>query len=297
MAFFIFKNDTEGGIVMAFGERIKCAVKKVFSKQVYSAVAFALTVVMLFGATTATVAWFADNFRSGNIGFSAGSLEGSVLEIAKVPAGFDTEEARDYTVCSDLKIEYDSLPEDGGDLYRIVLDELSFGMIDNVAMLKPENTVYFRLSVPKANGNNTKFRLAYLDESFIQVYKNIYETDQNGEEIVLGQEEITDEDLLKSIRGIEESLGMCYVDYSVKLSDVAYNAEDLWRLEFDEHSKLNSDEYFTFENVDIESEDDYYYIYIKVEPNLSVLSHAIEYLSHIMPCYVYFRIEAEFDTY
>ncbi len=282
---------------MAFGEKIKHAIRKAFSKQVYSAVIFILSVAMLFMATTASVAWFVDYFRSDNIGFSAGALENSVLEIAKVASSEGEEENRDYVECSGFKIEYSSLPETNGELYSIVLDELSFGMIDNVSMLNPENVVYFRLSIPKVNGNSVKVRLAYLDENFIQIYKNVYEVDENGDDVVSGQEEVTDTELLSTIRGIEEMLGMCYVDYSVMLSNVSYEATELHTLEFDEYSKLNSEEYFTFENEDIESAGENYYVYIKVEPNLNVLSYSIEHISNIMPCYFYFRIEAEFEIY
>ena len=276
-------------------EKIKALLSELSKNKIYSTIAFALSVVLLFTCCTVSFAWLVDYFRSGDVGFTAGSLDGSILEIAKVTHSSDpdqaTEEQRAYELCENLKIEESSLPVANGNAFSIELEKLSFGMIDNVAMLKPENIVYLRLSVPKKNGPSVTLSLGYSDASFIELYENVYEGDT-----VTGQSKVENGELISSIISLETERSACYINYSVYLSNEDIAATELSGVSFENSYKMNENSIISLTNDDIASAGEYYYVYVKVEPNLELLSHSIEYISQYMPCYVYYKIKAEVEV-
>lgn len=276
-------------------EKIRTLLSELSKNKIYSTIAFALSVVLLFTCCTVSFAWLVDYFRSGDVGFTAGSLEGSILEIAKVKHSQDpnqaTENQRAYELCENLKIEESSLPVANGNAFSIELEKLSFGMIDNVAMLKPENIVYFRLSIPKKNGPNVTLSLGYSDASFIELYENVYEGDT-----VTGQKRVEDADVISSLIGLETNQNACYINYSVYLSNEDIAATKLSEISFENSYKMNENSIISLTNNDVANAGDYYYVYVKVEPNLDLLSHSIEYISQYMPCYVYYKIKAEVEV-
>lgn len=276
-------------------EKIRTLLSELSKNKIYSTIAFALSVVLLFTCCTVSFAWLVDYFRSGDVGFTAGSLEGSILEIAKVKHSQDpnqaTENQRAYELCENLKIEESSLPVANGNAFSIELEKLSFGMIDNVAMLKPENVVYFRLSIPKKNGPNVTLSLGYSDASFIELYENVYEGDT-----VTGQKRVEDADVISSLIGLETNQNACYINYSVYLSNEDIAATKLSEISFENSYKMNENSIISLTNNDVANAGDYYYVYVKVEPNLDLLSHSIEYISQYMPCYVYYKIKAEVEV-
>lgn len=276
-------------------EKIRTLLSELSKNKIYSTIAFALSVVLLFTCCTVSFAWLVDYFRSGDVGFTAGSLEGSILEIAKVKHSRDpdqaTENQREYELCENLKIEESSLPVANGNALSIELEKLSFGMIDNVAMLKPENIVYFRLSIPKKNGPNVTLSLGYSDASFIELYENVYEGDT-----VTGQKKIENADVINSLIGLETNQNECYINYSVYLSNEDIAATELSEISFENSYKMNENSIISLTNDDVANAGDYYYVYVKVEPNLDLLSHSIEYISQYMPCYVYYKIKADVEV-
>jgi hypothetical protein len=279
-------------------EKIKTLLSELSKNKIYSTIAFALSVVLLFTCCTVSFAWLVDYFRSGDVGFTAGSLEGSILEIAKVKHSQDpnqaTEDQRGYELCENLKIEESSLPVANGNALSIELEKLSFGMIDNVAMLKPENIVYFRLSIPKKNGPNVTLSLGYNDEdeSFIELYENVYDGDT-----VTGQKRVEDDELISSLIALETNQKACYINYSVCLSNKKIDANKLSKeITFEDSYKVNANSTISLTNDDIANAGDYYYVYVKVEPNLDLISHSIEHISQYMPCYVYYKIKAEVEV-
>ena len=273
-------------------------------------------------------AWFSSILKSGDLGFSSGKLDDNVLEIAKIIHPEDStqeldESMRKYSECTNMQIEHSSLPTKNGDSYSVTLDQMTLGYIDNVALLKPDNVAYFRLSVPKKNGNTVKLKLYYnIDENgnFVDMYKSIYDTDG---ETVLGQEKISTTDVLddkttKIIDAFQNAefdgdVKDCFLKYSVCLSNTGYEATELSSLDFygvdgalanedfDTHYRLNkfdaSSDSITLVNEDIDAAGEFYYVYIRVEPNLNVFGRSIEYISAIMPCYVYFKVNAYFEIY
>ena len=276
-------------------EKIRTLLSELSKNKIYSTIAFALSVVLLFTCCTVSFAWLVDYFRSGDVGFTAGSLEGSILEIAKVKHSRDpdqaTENQRAYELCETLKIEESSLPVANGNAISIELEKLSFGMIDNVAMLKPENIVYFRLSIPKKNGPTVTLSLGYSDASFIELYENVYEGDT-----VTGQSKIENADVINSLIGLETNQNACYINYSVYLSNEDIDATELSEISFENSYKMNENSIISLTNNDVANAGDYYYVYVKVEPNLDLLSHSIEYISQYMPCYVYYKIKADVEV-
>lgn len=295
--------------------------------KIISLIMLAVASVLLFTAGFYSLAWFSDVFSSGNVGFGAGKLGDNTLEIARIIHPSNTtnmpeESARRYYPCENMQIEADSLPVQNGESYTVALEQMTFGIIDNIALLKPDNVVYLRLTVPKENGNTVSLKLYYnfdADGNFVDIYRNEYDTDG---ETVLGQVKITEADtledgtgVLEAFQGVEaaEAADDCFLKYAVLLSNESYEATELSSLEFygegGEVASDESDTYYRFNkfddasegiilvNEDIASAEDNYYVYVRVEPNLSVFGHSIEYISTIMPCNVYFKVKASFDIY
>lgn len=290
------------------------------ARKVTSIVILVAVSLILFAMGFYSFAWFADIKNSGRFGFKAGTMADNVLEIAKVVhkdgdfAESITESNRQYYPCSDLQIEAGSLPEASGEFYSIALNKMSFGLIDSIAFLKPDNVVYFRLTVPKKNGNTVKLKFEYnLEENaVVEIYRNDYDEEGN-----LIQKKVTDEDKYDGKPIVDafleaESDGAtkdCFIKYSVCVSNHKYEASMLSGLEFygmdgqianedsDTHYRFNGSDIVTLKNDKIDEAEDFYYVYIMVEPNLDVIGRSIEYISSIMPCYTYFKVKAYFEIY
>ena len=296
--------------------------------KIVTIILLAVTSLFLFVLGFYSFAWLSDLFRSDEIGFSAGKMDDCELHIAKVVAPDDTtvaieESLREYFPCDNMQIEHESLPEQNGDSYTISLRQMSLGFIDNVALLKPDNVVYFRLSIPKENGKKINVKLYYdVDQNgnFIDIYKNKYDTDG---ETVIGQEKVTESDVLpgtetkiiEAFQGVEAAdvANDCFLKYSLLVSNENYEASELSSLQYygknGEVANEISDTHYRFNefdgnsasimlaNDDIDEVGEFYYVYVKVEPNLSVFGYSIEYISSIMPCYVYFHVKADFEIY
>ena len=291
-----------------------------FKNRIFTLVALTLTLTVVFLTAFYSFAWLAQKLSSGNIGFTAGVLDDCTLHIAKVIHDGNTtpeESSREYFPCEGSVIEGESVPTQNGDYYTVSLEKLSFGIIDNIALPKPENVVYLRFTVPKESGKNVKLRLYYdyEDDYFAEMYKNEYEDDG---ETVRAQKKITDDDtlsngvkILENFHAVEseEMANDCYLKYSVAVSNDSVDADKLCNMQFygtdgqlatldtNNHYRLNTDISATLTHDDIESAGEFFYVYIKVEPNLSVFAHSIEFIAEIMPCYVYFRVNADFEIY
>ena len=279
---------------------------------------------LLFVLGFSSYAWFSNLRLSGDIGFTSGEMDDNLLHIAKVVHPSDntveiSESLRSYKLCENMQIEHDSLPTQNGDAYTVSIEQMSFGIIDNVALLKPDNVVYLRLSVPKTNGNSVKLKLSYNvgeDGYFADMYENVYADDG---ETVTEQRKITPTDtltdgtmILDSFHSVEGESGAndCFLRYSLLLSNEDIPATELHNMTFIGSDGTAADDskgnYYKFngtdapillKNDDVASAGDYYYVYMKIEPNLGVFGYSIEYISEVMPCYVYFRMQAYFEIY
>lgn len=270
-------------------------------KKIFAVAAVLMAAFCVVQLTASIYAWLVNYLWGGNFVFTAGELPPYTLEIARIPYSEDgrAETSREYILCENYKIEANA---DGTHL-AVNLDNMTFGTIDNVAQLKPENIVYLRLTVPKELGETVKINFNYKkDESgnFITLYKKTVGADGNE-----GDPQKVEGDVLTNLVGVEgaEKAGDAYLLYDAAVSNEKYNANEIAEnVEFatNEADYLRfSTEQTTFKtltNVNYGAVTDYYYIYIKVIPNLSVFGYSIEYLSEYMPCYMYFNIGAIFDT-
>ena len=293
---------------------------------IFKMIAMTCAFCTLFVGTFYSLAWLSDKLLSDNLGFSGGSLTEETLLIAKVVNDGSnnlTEESRRYYPCSDMTINGDSAPTESEGGFTINLNQMSFGIIDNVSLPKPENVVYLRLTVPRGNGDSMNLKLYYNpDENgrFADIYKNEYDVNGN---VLAEKVKITESDtltdgktlLLESFHAIESAdvANDCFINFSVAVSNVAYDASELCTLDYlgtdgktatavkNNYFKLNSfsesSDGVTVVNDDIENAGDNYYIYVKIEPNLNVFAYSIEYITTIMPCYVYFKIGASFEIH
>ena len=118
--------------------------------------------------------------------------------------------------------------------------------------------------------------------------------------------------LLDAFSGVEGEAGDCFLKYSVLLSNEEIDADKLADqtfygadgnavtedegvfYKFSDHS--DSSEPIILTNEDYDAVTDHYYLYIRVAPNLSVFAYAVEYISTVMPCHVYFNVKAYFEV-
>lgn len=295
------------------------------AKKVISLVTLITVSLLLFVTGFYSLAWFADILHSGNLGFGAGTLDDNELKIARVvrqPGVIEvpTESMRSYDLCDDMHIEHDSLPESNGDAYTISMDKMTFGLIDNIALLNPENIVYFRLAVPKRNGNTVKVKFYYdvdADGNFVDLYQNGVDAEGNPVQVAVTDNDMFDADttVRDAFQNIQKTSteGDSFLRFSVHVSNVDYDATVLHTLDFyGEDGKVanaDSNTYFRFASFDESSDsvtvvnenmdevEDFYYVYVRVEPDLSVFGQAVEYITSIMPCYSYFKVKACFEVY
>ena len=285
------------------------ALKKPHTK--YSALTAGVAVLLCFVTfSVSTYAWLVNYVFSGNFGYQAGELKPYTLEIARIPYKENeadrVETARTYSPCENYHIETN---EDGTAL-AVEIKNMSFGTIDNVAQLKPENIVYLRLTVPKKCGNKISVSLYYSSSAdFITLYKKI--EDESGNESI---EKVEDSADIAEIIGVEskENAGSSYLLYNAVVSGTAWEAKAIAeKIEFKDYNcflpktktgevsseTLSYDENAeNAESAESAESDENYYVYIKVIPNLSVFAYSIEHLTKYMPCFMYFSIGASFDT-
>ena len=284
------------------------ALKKPHTK--YSALTAGVAVLLCFVTfSVSTYAWLVNYVFSGNFGYQAGELPPYKLEIARIPYNEDeterVETKRGYSTCSNYHIETnkDGTNKDGTNHLDVKIENMSFGTIDNVAQLKPENIVYLRLTVPKECGKKISVSLYYYSSSgkFIRLYKKIEESGSVTTSEVTDSAESTP---ISDIIGVEreENANDSYLLYDAVVSDVAWEAseiaekvtfvgtEKVYKRFFPNTGEVSS-ETLTYSGTGSE-----YYVYIKVIPNLSVFAYLIEHLTTYMPFFMYFSIGASFDT-
>ena len=285
-----------------------------------------LAAVLLGVSVYASLAWFSSTLFSGWLGFGAGSLPENLLHVALLTRETEdeqlTEDMRAYYACEGGRFCADHYPTENGDRYSVELSQLSFGIIDNVALVKPENKMFLRLTVPKESGDTVAVKLyygAYEDGSHVELYRNEYGADG---ETVLGQVKVTEADTLPTGEGIlesflavegEEMANDCLLSFSVLVSNEEIPAAELAETTFygadgapamdgtGDFYRVNDfsaeSDGVVLKNEAIDEAEEFYYVYVRIEPNLAVFAYSIEYISGIMPCYLYFKVNADFTVY
>lgn len=265
-------------------------------------VSLTLTLVLSLLLAVSSYAWLTNYLAGGAFDFAAGELPPFALKVARITHSDELqadESARTYIDCLNYRIE---AQEDGTHL-SVDINNMSFGSIDNVAQLKPENILYLRLTIPQAAGNTVGLNFHYTDESFIVLYTNEYDADGN----VTGVSQVTDETTLTDLRNVElaESAGDAFLLYTCAVSNVAYDATEIaanvpFEANEGNYSRFSTDAAteLQLQNADYGdvAEGENWYVYVKVIPNLSVFAYSIEHIGSYMPCYMYFRIGASFEA-
>lgn len=298
-----------------------------------------VTSFLLFVLGFYSFAWFSNAMKSGDVGFTTGTLAAFKVEIAKIihPESDDgtpvviTEDDRKFYPCDheNLRIEYESVPETNANGYTVNLEKMTFGIIDNVALLKPDNVVYLKVEIPKKDGDTVNIKLNYnldADGNFVDIYRTVTEDDVTYQEKLTNDYKVNDENgdtvgIIEAFQSLD-SLNLennCFLRYSLCVSNNSYKENELAGLTYlgidgeaaDEdslnHYKFNglpdsdgdgdADDSITVVNSELESAGDNYYIYVRIEPNLNMFVRSIEYISSVMPCYIYFKIQATFEIH
>ncbi len=263
---------------------------------------FVALLILTFSLVTSSVAWFSVVRSSGNLGFNAGAQGSLVMHIGTVAVDGEESE-RSFALCTDNRVGI-SPPVASDSLYSIKLSDMSFGTIDNLSRLKPENIVYLRLTVPKNNGTRVDMSLKTVDGSgsyFFDVYRNIISAD--GESIA-GQEKLdasnaSDKAVLDGLQAIRDTEGESFLEFSYAFSETSYNQiTESAALDFSDTVQFDTEGVVTAncpEEV-VSNASDNYYLYIKITPNLNAFAYSIEYLTPLMPCFVLFNVGVEFDV-
>ena len=284
-----------------------------------------LSGILLCLSVYCSLAWFSSSQFSEGFGFGAGTLRQNALHVALIKRTGEedtppTEEMRDYYPCDGTRFNVDHYPtQNGENTYTVELSDLSLGIIDNVARVKPENKIFLRLTVPKESGDTVAVKLyygAYENGRFAELYKNVYDDDGKT---VLNQTQVREEDALPSKELILESFhavedeDSCYLGFSLLVSNELIPPEELANADFrgsdGEPAKDGKGSFYrvnafdaesdgiVLRNEEIDTAGEFYYVYVRIEPDLAVFGQSIEYISGIMPCYLFFKLNAMFVVY
>lgn len=267
-----------------FQSRMSATTKK----HIYSAVILLLLVLLLITEGALSLAWFS-NFKEINpdLSFTAGSPEDYAMykitcendSVIPIVEAVDTIGTTDFFA-----------------------NDLQLGKITNLGMLENSNFIYYVVRVPKTEGGNVSIGVSYYhtDENHFKIYVPVKDS---NDEVMYDENDVIITTLYEDAEGIAaikdlETDTDTFLSYRVALSSTA--PEDI-----DSIDRLN--DLFTGDpmnmNVDEASgepvvhtltydtsalQDEYYYAYIKFEPNVLLFAGFIDYLWQSMPfglCY------------
>ena len=273
---------------------------------------------IIFG--TSAYAWLTSIFKSDvPAGFTGGNSKSLGLEIGTVSNG-GTETDRIFSEIASgneeiLMLRF-SEPEKAADnKYYINLSDMQFGNIDSITVLNPENIVYLRLTIPRILGNNVHFKLYYNNYASgfnLNIYENLY--NENNE--IIGSENIfevlpaAEAEGLKNVLNETKQTKGSFLRFQYSLSPLLiangqmmdqYGVEVLDFSEeyvgFGEYSELDTGEIIEtysggYNNIE---GNDFYYLYVKITPNLESLGYALQHLTEYIPCFITFSVGAQFE--
>ena len=202
--------------------------------------------------------------------------------------------------------------------------DLQFGKITNLSSLEEFNYVYYAIKVPKKNGGNISLGISYTDCDGDGAHYKIYvptknadgdvETDANG---YIVTELLEDADTLEDIGYIEvdengNKIGT-FITYSFAISENAPSyyadvadmdalfeedkAEDEKSAEKKEHQMFDDGSGSPVMNdVEYSATADYYYIYVKLTPNIELYSKFIDHLWDNMPFHLAYEVRVKLEV-
>ncbi len=228
--------------------------------------------------------------------------------------GFSGGELGDYTM---YKLTYDGLTEAQsvetvssiGKEFSI--SELEFGKINNLSSIDASNYIFYVIEVPKEFGGTVNLGVGYLDDtadSHFSIYvpqKNAQTgdnlTDANGNLIT---QKYTDASVLTALHQVEDDQNDTYISYAFAVSEnapeeyaVFSDIASLFEAEVNHSLGDVTDNTPNTRTVTVDTStiaQDSYYVYIRLQPNLPLYSHFIDYLWSNMPFCLSYNVRINF---
>lgn len=251
-------------------------------------VALLLSFAALASSFALSLAWLSHFSKvTPDLSFTAGGPEKYVFY--KITCANDST-VPDCEVESNLGMRGEDIDAD-----NFFLNDLHFGSITNLAMLENSNFIYYAVKIPKVNGTRVCVGVNYndVDGSHFKIYvparvNNEITYDADGNIITTLYQNQAGLDGIKALETENET----FVMYKVALSDIdpeeISSIDTLNGLFLDDALHLHNDsegnptqQILTYSSG--ESQSEYYYLYIKLEPNVSIYSGFIDFLWADMP--------------
>lgn len=244
-----------------------------------------LLALFLLSSLGASYAWFSTHHAlDPKLSFSAGSPEEYTVFKMTCPASD-----------SDLLItEVDTVGTDG-----FSASDLQFGKIINLSSLDRTNYVYYAIKIPKVDGGRVDLSVTFGNSGGGHFKIYVPRRDANGEVITEGEvistEQYTDAEVLGSIQEIETENDATFLRYSAVLS--ALMPEQL-SAAADMEALFRDSEEFDMDDIDgreltIDTSEiggEYYYLYVKLLPNIELYKYFVDYLWNHMPFFLAYDV-------
>lgn len=245
--------------------------------------------------TTATYAWIHEGFvtTDSEIAFTAGKL---TPPVAKMWIYTDEEENEnladadrwvELTVTNDGSVNIAPGAERSGPVdgkYTFTLTSLHLGTVDNLILLGDDNYVYLRVPIdPVALGNGVSITLELKETDGIELY------DSTGAPVA---DETTGENPrtpLADLYDINETMPLLLIDYAI--NKTAYTPYTMTSALKESFATVEPDTTYTA------PDEDPYYIYLRVHPNLAAFMEATRFLYEYMPCTLLYSLDISVMIY
>lgn len=270
------------------GNKFRSLAGIAMRKNIYSTVTLLILAVLLITESALSLAWFSDFKKiDPDLSFTAGSPEDYELykltceneSVIPVVEAVDTIGTGGFSV-----------------------NDLQLGNITNLGMLENSNFIYYAIRVPKIEGGNVSLGVSYhqTDDNHFKIYVPIKDSNDEityDEEGVIITALYDDANGLTAIKKLETEQDT-FLSYRVALSSIAPEnmtsidllnglfVEDSMNMNVDQVSGNPVANTYTFDTATLQ--DEYYYVYVKIEPNVLLFAGFIDYLWQSMPfglCY------------
>ena len=257
-----------------------------------------LFLALLFSLAAASLAWLSNRRDvSPPLSLSAGGPEDYVLYRVRSEDGVTAVCAEIGTVGSEGK--------DGPSSFAAA--DLELGKIKNLSTLEYSNYVYYVIRVPKEQGGSVTLSVEYGDTDGDGEHFKIYVPvkDESGNVITDGEGTVstvlfTDEAALQEIRAVETEGEATFLSFSWVISDrTPVGEQSLSELEalFAEEPTHSLSAELPAATVDTAAlEEDYYYVYVRLQPNLLLYKNFIEHLWDHMPFFLAYEVRVSLDV-
>ena len=209
-----------------------------------------------------------------------------------------------------VSITPDSKRPTGDDAAIVNFDHFNFGSVINVHSLKPSNYVYLSIRIPTATGGDVDFAFSYnLEDSEGNDFPDgrfsfysgtrVYDEDGNATINFTYLPRATNTELYGGLDTIEGT--MPFIEYAYAFSDE--EVQDQAQLEGLTYiTGPNSTTKYTVSDTtlihaehDVDEDADYYYLYVRMIPNLDAFVESLEFISTYMPCLIDFNLKLTID--